>query len=736
MKLFSTQPPASRPASRTAEGTRPRRRDIVAFLVIVVLPCAILVALGVRLVEADRVAEERRSQEEARRSLRSYAVHLRLGLDNLVSAGTELFATLADPAAEIEDWERKGDALVETRQEFLWYVIFDHEGRVLGPPLHPDRPETPQTAPPLTISRKETVEQAMLRYLRMLTMREEYRHAVTDYESGGDPLLAAARLGKVVVETPEPYLRNRAFLSLASLHLAEGNPEEAVAVCERFIEIENKDPTEGSLSKRGPVFLVLARARQALGEGQRALEVLFWLWDDLLRGRVGTTRESFAKLGDRTDQLVGEILASLPDEGQRWSKRRLRFGRKQKAVLRNEEERAQFVAEILPRIQAGTGPPGLYSTVVRDRLHVYIYAPPMREPDEEEYTPGIAVRVDDAHLFSVTVPALLARIAAPRIALEVLDHTGRPRGTQPIPPALRERAAETEFHPALPSVRLRAAELPRLTPAWRSRAYLTFAIIAISVLAASLSALFLFRSLAKERRLVRLRSDFVSHVTHELKTPLTSITMFADTLRLGRTDDPEKQRRYYEIIYGESLRLGRLIDNVLDFSRSEAGRRRLSTERTDAAQVVERMLASVDFQARSNRFTIETDVEEGPLPLRGDLDSLERMLLNLVSNAMKFSTDEKVVFVRARRSGSDIVLEVEDRGCGIPLSEQEKIFQKFYRLHRKGQAKVPGTGLGLALVRAIVDDHRGRIEVHSELGGGAVFRVFLPVPNGEGPEKA
>ncbi|MBI2619309.1 MAG: hypothetical protein HYW57_04450 [Ignavibacteriales bacterium] len=230
------------------------------------------------------------------------------------------------------------------------------------------------------------------------------------------------------------------------------------------------------------------------------------------------------------------------------------------------------------------------------------------------------------------------------------------------------------------------------------------------------------------QELNELKSYFVSSVSHELRTPLTSIRMFAETLRLGRYSGRRQQREYLEIIEGESGRLGRLIGNVLDFAKIERGMKDYNLGPTDLRSVVRKVTMAMQYEFRSVRGKLSASVaRDVPRSLRADADALEQLLINLLSNALKYSGTRKQVRLEVGKTGSKIVIKVSDAGFGIPAKEIPFIFQKFYRVRDIRSQQVGGAGLGLPLAKHIVESHGGEVAVKSRVGQGSTFIVKLPI---------
>ena len=236
-----------------------------------------------------------------------------------------------------------------------------------------------------------------------------------------------------------------------------------------------------------------------------------------------------------------------------------------------------------------------------------------------------------------------------------------------------------------------------------------------------------YRSVNKQVALARLKSDFVSNVSHELRTPLALIRLYAETLELGRITTQEKKNEYYSIIRKESERLSALINNILDFSRIEAGAKEYDFRETDIAELVRNTLDSYRYQIEQQGFALEEHIDPGIPAVKVDREAIARALVNLVNNALKYSDNEKFLGVRLYREQSMLKLEVSDRGIGIDRNEQARIFEKFYRTCDPLVHNTKGSGLGLSLVRHITRAHGGDVQVESTPGRGSKFTLSLPL---------
>jgi signal transduction histidine kinase len=286
-----------------------------------------------------------------------------------------------------------------------------------------------------------------------------------------------------------------------------------------------------------------------------------------------------------------------------------------------------------------------------------------------------------------------------------------------------ERNLESVFSGLTLAIKLRGTTLEALGHRFVRTSFLILGALSL-ILAAGI--VMTYRNVSKEMALARLKSDFVSNVSHELRTPLSLIRLYAETLEMGRLTSQSKYQEYYCIIRKESERLTALINNILDFSRIEAGKKEYDFRETDMRELVHNTLDSYRYQIEQQGFTYEEKIDDVP-PLRVDREALARSLLNLVNNALKYSQDRKFIGVNLYRENGSVKLEVIDHGIGIPRHEQPKIFEKFYRVGEPLVHNTKGSGLGLSLVRHIVQAHGGEVLVDSTPGEGSKFTINLPV---------
>ncbi len=297
---------------------------------------------------------------------------------------------------------------------------------------------------------------------------------------------------------------------------------------------------------------------------------------------------------------------------------------------------------------------------------------------------------------------------------------------------VREPGGNAEFGTALmegpfDGYAIRVAPTGNAPVSWARRFVLIeVAFISLMGLVILGATLFGLRYTVRQLELARIKSSFVSNVSHELKTPIALIRLAVETLEMHRVSSPEQTEKFVRLIGRETRRLNQLVDNILDFARLEAGQRVFKFTDVDLGEVVHETLDSYRLRLEDQGFILTVDVPEHLPPIRGESNAIAQCLLNLLDNAIKYSRTRKEIRVSATVQESEISIAVSDRGIGISPRDQRRVFEKFVRLETGLVHDVKGAGLGLSLVDQIVRAHGGRVEVSSALGEGSTFTLVFP----------
>jgi len=375
-------------------------------------------------------------------------------------------------------------------------------------------------------------------------------------------------------------------------------------------------------------------------------------------------------------------------------------------------------------------------------------------PARDKLTSFVAFRVDAERLRTEFFPAFVgAKVKSvegptgfPELGVTLIDGANRvvfpPGGTVPAGFVDERTFPLVFFDPEL--VALSAPE-GRKPERWRirtgygnqaipdiiaSRARPQRAMMAMLAGIMALGVFFVARAAARELRVAEMKSTFVSSVSHDLKTPLALIQLFAETLELGRLKNTDRAHEYYRIINSEARKLTRLINNLLDFSKIEAGLRSYKREPVNLTDLTRGVLDSLSSQFSHNQFTV-TPRLDGDVPVLIDKEAAVQALENLMSNAMKYSLERRDIVVEVERVDGFGVVRVKDHGIGIPARLQRKIFRKFYRIQTDAGSGPQGTGLGLSIVEHVMRGHGGFVRVDSEPGRGSTFTLHFPLYAGE-----
>ncbi|MCG8310093.1 MAG: HAMP domain-containing histidine kinase [Cytophagales bacterium] len=252
-------------------------------------------------------------------------------------------------------------------------------------------------------------------------------------------------------------------------------------------------------------------------------------------------------------------------------------------------------------------------------------------------------------------------------------------------------------------------------------------VIAVVEIVLLLGVWIIFKNVNKQMELAQMKSDFVSNVSHEIRTPLSLISMYIESLERGMATTPEKVKEYYHIVMQETQRLISIVNKILSFSQLESGKRKLSFQNIDLMEIAESVVATFKVNLENQEFQWSIKAMEEDLQLIADREAVTDAVFNLVDNAIKYSGTDKKIEIEVGRAGNEVFLKVTDHGIGIRKAEQKHIFDKFYRITDRNLAhQAKGSGVGLSIVKQIVEAHEGRVSIKSKTGAGTSFTLYFP----------
>ena len=647
---------------------RSHRRRIVLFLVAIVVPSLVLIVLSLRMMSQERELAEKRALDEQHRRMSEIRQELLTHLERIKLKQVRSMAT-----------QTNGISTLDYADSELVLVAFVENNQLVLPwERNPAADDFQQLlAEPAFAQRIQQGEQEELAAKQSSKAAALYREA-----------MRVAR---------KPAQAAYAQLLLARSFAKSGQQSEADVQYKEILA----QPSE-LIDEQGVPFALYAAGR-LVETGIEQQAVL-----DCIRAELNTKRwlpatESYI-LRDLTNKLAetasDSTIREAAKQGQPQISRRVR-----------EVEQAAALQRDFPNLKlaAVTGNPASVSE-------------PLWLPyGEETWLVSLATELQGARSAVIAVRAdpVLASLDASARGNNLKDSVKFITGSESKGESLGEN---------FPGLRVDLGN-DRATQAqsWNPQRWFYSLALLLVLSVTSFGAYLLWLDVRRESRLAEMRSQFVSSVSHELKTPLTAMRMFAETLRLGRSPDQQTQAEYLDTIINESERLTRLLNNVLDFSKIEQGKKAYQLVPTPLPEVIHTAARALEYPLAQQGFDLRLDVEDNLPVVNADGDALQQAILNLLTNAMKYSGARREIDLRLQRQNGQAVIQVTDYGVGIAREEHASIFENFYRVLTPESKLIPGTGLGLTLVAHVAKAHGGSVEVQSAPGEGSTFSIYLPL---------
>jgi len=659
----------------------------VLFLAITLVLAGALAWLGWRLFQQDRILQTQRIQEHLERSADLVATELQQILSDTRERLAE-YATLSESqlssSAASESGQLTDDGLV---------LVLSQQGLI----TYPDN---------------------RLLYLPSLALTEEYPEQVfiagESFEFQRQDYSRAATAFRELARSEDSQIRGGALLRLGRNLRKAGQHGDALAVYDELVQL-------GSTSVSGlPAELVARHARcLVFVELNRLTELeneARTLYAGLQSGRWQISRAVYRFYSEQALDWLGPG-AVRPEE----TPAAIPLSQLSQQSLLALAAGVEQLWEEWQSIRSGekTGGSGRRTLWLDDHSLSLLW--------QAEAQRLVAILAGPQSVEQLWVSPLQPLLQSQGVELALADTDGRQVLTQlagePTQQAVRISAATQlpwTLHLAQADPEADIAEL-----AGRRRLMLVgLVLMAALVLVGSY---FIARAVTREMAVARLQSDFVAAVSHEFRSPLTSVRQLAEMLDRGRIRNEERRRKYYQVLVRESERLHRLVENLLDFGRMESGAMEYTMQRLDASALVSEVVREFGEEVADGGYRVEFSSNVPEAFVAADPEAVGRALWNLLDNAVKYSPQCTTVWVDLGRENDHLVIHVRDQGLGITASEQKSIFDKFVRGNASQQTKYRGTGIGLAMVRQIVDDHGGQIRLESAPGSGSTFTIQLPI---------
>jgi len=467
----------------------------------------------------------------------------------------------------------------------------------------------------------------------------------------------------------------------------------------------------------------------------KGVEAFFELYDGLLEFKWPLSKNQFHFYQNKVKAVLETSIADISEIGNRKSlmKKWEELERLEEEKLKRMDSKEDLLRKVIPLIKTRkpipiATPERFYylSETIGEEFYLVSYT-----PFAENSVFGI--RINYGVLAKKLQPLKLETLPLRKDwQVQIKDEFGNTVAGEdithlkdPVPQLSYSRGFEEDFPPWKVNIYQSNPDFVERQFNTRRNIYILSVVIVISALL--FGGFLAIRSTARELELAKLKSEFVSTVSHEFRTPLTSIRYLAELLKRGRVKEEDKRQMYYETITDESGRLSRLIENILDFSKIEAGMKEYQFRETDITELARNVASRFQDQAAPKGFVIACEISNQMPKILADREALSRALFNLLDNAFKYSGKSRKAFLRARSEGDCVFLEVQDEGIGISREEQKKVFEKFYRSDNLDESSIKGSGIGLTLVAHIVKAHGGEVLLESEVDRGTKVTMKFPL---------
>lgn len=695
-----------------------QRKLILIFFLTVFLPALSLGIFGIRAIKNERFRQAKQVENEHRRvaerlKSRISAEFRELGLALRNLAISPEFKVKDEKAiVGLASGQLANNPLIET----VFYFFENGDPRF--PTFHPA-----STQPSLNL---RSIQRGPLQQTLNVAQEQEFKaknygRAITLYRDIG------RQTKDQDIQAQALYYESRCLVKLHKY-------AEAIRAFKKIDKDYPESITVSGLPLALAARLETAHCYRALEDIPRALKTSLDLYRDIIQMRWALSEAQFKSYAGLAEEAIEEILTEKPSAPltESWSD--------QYAGLKNklQDKNAEWAVisairqEVVPDLRRRQTAPQVilpirYSKTIGNRIFLVLAISIVESPEKDSVgLIGLKIK-EDLLLNRVLFEVAANNQSTDQIEVVVYDLERRVLlGKEDLS---AEQATITEyFDDNFPPWRM---EFFRSKPggigiAGLSRSFYFWTILTL-VVVLTFGAVLIARTIAHEMEILKLKSDFVSSVSHEFKTPLTSIKALAERLHGDKVIDSERMKQYFSLISQNADQLTRLVKNLLDFSKIEEGKIEYSFALTDIGELVTQQIHDFEKNDVQKRARISAHVA-GDIPsLLVDREALSQALNNLLDNAFKFSSTDGEVEARVKRDGETVVIEVADKGIGVPQDELEKIFDKFYQAKNAVIQSAKGTGLGLTLVKHIAEAHGGKVSVRSKVGEGSSFSLILPI---------
>lgn len=702
---------------------RKHKRLIIIFLLTIFLPSVFLSVFGIKAIRNEKFRLAKQLEEEELRTINLFKTQI---LSQVNEVENSLQYLVQTPSFINKDYQAIKTSLdirlAENHLMKQFFVVYRDAGSWF-PPLQPvlDHPVSISTLA-LDNAQQEKLKKAEAYEF----LQKDYKSAISSYND---------LLTIVKEKNDQTQLLNNVARNLTKLK----EYKQAISIYSR---ISNEYPE--SKTSSGLPMVIIARLQltdcyQKLGESENALNEAFKLYEKLLINSWILSESQFksyaAMVNETITNLLQKNLTVLPDEEE---------NKKQfEQLTANHQERMgqwqiinDLKREVIPEFRSKltqpepyTQNPLRYSKTINNKDFLIITT---MIPDENKNdSQGIlGVKINNDYLENDILNNIIKVIhSGERANFTISNLTGRiVYGNKVLPEEFPKITAFFENN--FPPWRIEAYHVETkeagLTGLYKSFYFWT---ILTLMLILSFGVVLIVRTVVHEMEILKIKSDFVSSVSHEFKTPLTSIKTLTERLMAGKVKDQARMNRYFSVISQDTDKLTRLVGNILDFAKIEEGKKEYDFEETDMSKWLDQTIENFRNENLQREIKINPRIPADIPYLKIDKNALAMAVNNLLDNAIRASMKKKEIEVIANKEKNNLIIKVKDYGIGIPHDELDKIFEKFYQGSNAIRLSTKGTGLGLTLVRHTIEAHGGQVFVESKINQGSTFTLLLPIMN-------
>jgi signal transduction histidine kinase/tetratricopeptide (TPR) repeat protein len=696
-----------------------QKRLIIIFLLTIFFPSVALSIFGIRAIRNERYRLAKQLENEHRRAAEYLISQVK---ENFRELGSELQNLAHLTSVTDRDYAEITNAVVNQLADnpLIEFVFIAYED---------NKPFFPQFQP-VPEEKMSSLAQFTSSQLARLRRAEGYEFEQKKYD------LAISIYREIYNQSKDQNLKAQMLANMARTQVKKQDYENAIINYKTIMDDYTFSLSSSELPLAVFSGLQIVTCYRELGDSQNALKRSLSLYRDLCEMTWDLTEAQFKTYFSLVDEAISEIAADSQQEF-----RDIDFSKEldQLKVLyegRIEQQKAMkdIEQEIIPELRHEAvrssdfaASPHFNAKVIGDAPYL-IVSVLMPKAEDVEFPGIVGAQANHEYLMDNVLHRSIENMDfSEKTHIVITSLEGRPLLGEKESTA--DQATMTEFFddnfPPWKIEFFRSGASGFAGMDLRKSFYFWTIVVLLVVLI--FGAVLIVRTVSHELGVLRIKSDFVSSVSHEFKTPLTSIRTLIERLQGGKVRDKAKMDQYISVIAQDTDKLTRLVGNILDFSKIEEGKREYDFVETDVAQLVSRLIQEFQKDELQKDFLIHLLIQENIPELTLDKEAFSQALINLLDNAVKFSTDKKEIHVHLSADEESVILEVEDKGIGIPQDEMDKIFEKFYQGKNALKRTVKGAGLGLTLVKHTVEAHGGRVSVKSKVGEGSVFSLIFPV---------